>query len=327
MIGAVAYFSGTGGTAYCARLLADRIQAAEGSACCRLIPLDLSAYGRSEKSVQSIDEIVLPKNCNRLILMYPVYAGGPPAPVRRWVESLEHPSAPWPDADGRQETKPVLAAVLSVSAGGALWPNNDCRRRVIRGLELRGFEVDYEDMLVMPSNWTVSTPPKLVPFILTAAYRHIATIAREIHNGTRRRSGFAAGSAAVSWLASLEQRGASRFGRGIEVNHSCSSCGWCSRSCPVGNISMEESSFPVFSDSCVLCMRCLYGCPEGALSPSYMSFSMLSEGFRPPVRQEINESTAGSQAIGDKKNRAMIKSLTRSIVWYGVWKYVLRWLK
>jgi len=53
-------------------------------------------------------------------------------------------------------------------------------------------------------------------------------------------------------------------GRRIAVDRDkCTACGFCSRLCPVGNITMNGR--PEWSDLCQTCMRCLCFCPVGAV--------------------------------------------------------------
>lgn len=48
------------------------------------------------------------------------------------------------------------------------------------------------------------------------------------------------------------------------VSDACVSCGRCERSCPLGNIRLE-SGRPVWGDRCTHCMACICGCPTEAI--------------------------------------------------------------
>jgi ferredoxin len=323
---AVVFFSGTGSTEFCARRLAASLEESEPDSSVELIPLDLSRPrtpdagargGHAESAPASYEDIALPEGTERLAILFPVHAGDAPGPVRSWAAGLK------PPGNGRR----MPTAVLSVSGGGALWPNNDSRRRVIRDLERRGYAVFYEDMLVMPSNWTVATPAELVPLLYRAAQRSMAAVAGDLTAGTLRRSPIAPASAMVSWMAALERRGARRFGRNIAVGDACTSCGWCADHCPAGNISMDDDGRPAFDDSCELCMRCLYGCPADALDPHYLGFFKIRGDEASALRKaggSTDAATAGD--AGDEKTRALIDSAARGIIWSGVKRYLRRWL-
>ncbi len=45
----------------------------------------------------------------------------------------------------------------------------------------------------------------------------------------------------------------------------CVGCGLCSRSCPMGNIAMQDSR-PMWHDRCALCLRCYHICPQHAVA-------------------------------------------------------------
>ena len=51
----------------------------------------------------------------------------------------------------------------------------------------------------------------------------------------------------------------------FSVNDACVSCGICARSCPGGNITVEEGRHPVFGSSCLGCYGCAHICPHNAI--------------------------------------------------------------
>lgn len=65
------------------------------------------------------------------------------------------------------------------------------------------------------------------------------------------------------------------FARHIAIED-CVGCGWCSRNCPVGNITLHDAK-PVYGKACIMCFRCIYECPSGALSSK--NFMVLDEGY------------------------------------------------
>ena len=50
----------------------------------------------------------------------------------------------------------------------------------------------------------------------------------------------------------------------FHVAGSCVSCGKCAAACPLGNIRMEQG-LPVWGNRCTHCMACICGCPAGAI--------------------------------------------------------------
>lgn len=298
----IVYFSGTGGTACCARWMAEAL----ASSACEVVVGSLE-----EQSGASRPEV----GGRHLCLLYPVHAADAPDPLYHWLAGLE-------------QVSDQTAVVLSVSGGGQMWPNNDCRRRVVRLLEHKGYTVQWDSMLVMPSNWTIATPSNLVPFVYAATRRNIRTIASALLAGKSHRSATITFSRAVSWLGALERSGAWRFGAGIRVSGACTGCGWCIRSCPVGNISPGPEGKPVFGRSCILCMRCLYGCPANALHPSVLQFMYVSEGFKlvDATRADLlaNEAEELVLHLPSDELKRLIQSETTSLRWKGVKVYLER---
>lgn len=49
--------------------------------------------------------------------------------------------------------------------------------------------------------------------------------------------------------------------KAFHVDEGCISCGVCGKSCPVGNIRLEEGH-PVWGGHCIHCMACVHGCPQ-----------------------------------------------------------------
>lgn len=344
----IVYFSGTGGTETAALEL--RKLLSKGGRQARIFSLDRFTDGQEKGELQAVLS-----TSSLLFILYPVHAGDAPLPVYEWLEALQAaepaseqalppdtaapnpafsskasdvPGTPVPlrDSSGRHG-KTAAAAVFSVSGGGSMWPNNDCRRRVIRRLERKGAPVLYERMLVMPTNWTISTPAPVSALLLKALPHKLRRSLADIENGTVRRNSLAFGSALVSWVAKLEHKGARRFGRKLSVNDACNGCGWCARSCPRENIGMKKRGDgpqmlqPDFDNSCILCMRCIYGCPQGAIEPGFLKFMKIENGFSLPEREEV---TAAPQ-ISYPPNRAvttLLKTSVPGMMWKGVRSYL-----
>ncbi len=47
---------------------------------------------------------------------------------------------------------------------------------------------------------------------------------------------------------------------GFHVEGDCILCGTCVKSCPVGNVRLEDAG-PKWQDKCIHCMACVHGCP------------------------------------------------------------------
>ncbi len=245
----IVYFSGTGGTARFAAHIRDAL-AARGTA------VTLTELGPTPAP---------PVQAQRLVLVYPVYAGYAPQPIGQWIAAA---------LDGHG----TPAAVLSVSGGGEVPPNTACRVATIRQLQRKGYMVFYERMLVMPSNFIMPYSDALAAHLLRAAPIVAAQVAADVLAGTVRRTRPNPIDRVLRRLFLLEHIGSRYFGRGLLADKACNGCGLCARRCPRGNIAMQGGK-PAFGNGCVLCMRCLYACPQKAIRARMGGFAVLRGGF------------------------------------------------
>lgn len=245
----VVYFSGTGGTARIAACLADAFTTL-GAQCA------LTELGAGRETAPEAE---------LLVLAYPVYAANAPQPIGEWIAAA-------PEGAGRR------AAVISVSGGGEVSPNTGCRTATIRALQARGYQVAYEAMAVMPSNFGVAYSDALAATLLRRAPVFAARVARELLAGQTRRLRPHGIDRALSFVLLVEHMGSGRFGRSLRAGDACNGCGLCARRCPRGNIQMRQAQ-PAFGDRCVLCLRCVYGCPQRAIKPGFGRAVILKGGF------------------------------------------------
>ena len=257
----IVYFSGTGGSAKIADMLASRF---------------------SERGI-AVSEYELHKRTppnqqlrGLLILVYPVHVFNAPEPVYAYIDAL-------------QMAENAPSAVLSVSGGGEITPNTASRLRCIRRLEKRGYRVIYEKMLVMPSNCFVPTPDGLIARLFDTLPAKINSIVDELLSGLIRRTSPSALNRFFTFAGELKKTriGTRAFGKHIRSSDACSGCGLCERSCPQRNISIENGR-PVFHKNCVACLRCIYICPERALAPGLGKFIVLKKGYDLNAMQNIN---------------------------------------
>ncbi len=246
----VVYFSGTG----CTARAADAVEAA-------LVSRGVSV----NKQEIHHGNVVSNGDEDLLVLLFAVHAMNAPEPVYRWLKNMAR-------------VQGIPAAVLSVSGGGEVFPNKACRISSIKRLKKKGYDVTYEDMLVMPSNMNPATPDSLAVRLLEVLPQKTQNIADDLLAGVRRRTKPGLLNRTVSVLFEIEKLGAHLFGRVLYADDSCTSCGWCAVQCPSGNISMGELK-PVFDGKCVMCFRCVYGCPVNAIKPKHMGFVLSKQGF------------------------------------------------
>lgn len=277
----IAYFSGTGSTRYVAETFEKEFRSRNHSV-----------------EVRDTAGNTAPPPHDLLVICFAVHACNAPVPVLKWVKNL-------PEADR------IPAAVFSVSGGGEITPNLACRLGLKKRLKKKNYQVVYEDMIVMPSNWIVGTKPVLIDRLLEVLPVKVSHFADDLLAGKSRQTRPGLGNRLLSLLGRLEPAGARRFGKKIRVNASCTGCGLCARECPAGNISMKES-LPVFSNSCILCLKCLYGCPFHALAPGTAKFILVPGGY------DFNRMLAEKSEPSDID----IAGETRGFLWLGVRRYL-----
>jgi ferredoxin len=281
----LAWFSGTGGTERVGRCLAAQLE----------------TRGNLVQTIRlRTGEPVACDPHDRLVVLFAVHAMNAPEPVYAWLDAL-------PSVQGAK------AAVLSVSGGGEVSPNTACRLGCIRRLRKKGYSVDYDDMLVMPSNWIVATCEPLARMLLAVLPQRVSSIADDFASGREKYGNPHVIDRFLSFAGQLEQAMAPQFGRNIRVTEGCTGCGRCMAICPRGNIRMENGK-PVFLDQCVLCLGCIYGCPHKALQPRTMKWIVVPGGY----------DLAALDRMGPLTESVDIQKLTRGYIWSGIRKYLLK---
>jgi len=236
-------------------------------------------------------------NPNTLILLFPVYCFTAPAPVLRWFDGLRR-------ADG------IPAAVISVSGGGEIFPNRASRVSAIKLLKLKGYDVFFEDTVVMPSNYFVATPEPMDAMLLQVLPEKTGAIADGIMAGALKRSGPFFLDKFFARIGKSLIRHTKSWGRKIVVSDGCDGCGLCAAKCPSVNISMGDSR-PAFSDKCCMCLGCFYACPKDALTPRTAK-SIIVKSFD---LKELEEKAFASV-------RSDVSQIRAGLIWDGVKKYL-----
>ena len=176
--------------------------------------------------------------------------------------------------------------------------NHKASWRLIKKLEKKGYDVFYDRIIAMGSNWFIEYNDGFVKQLYKAATEKTVHMADELIAGTRRRyrfSGFAA--AMVSILSFCEEKiGARIFGITLHADKTCTKCGLCAKKCPVSNIKMNDH--PSFGSNCLMCMRCVYNCPVNAVKSRGMGFCILSGGYN--IRRIIKDSSLDDSFVNDK---------------------------
>ena len=243
-----------------------------------------------------------------LIVLFAVHAFNAPVIVYEWLKAMS-------------QVNKIPAIVISVSGGGEISPNTACRASCIRFLEKKGYEVNYEDMITMPSNIVVKTVDGLSIRLLKILPYKVEHIIDEILSGTIKRTRPKLVDRFFSYIGEAEKIGARFFGKHIKVNSDCNGCALCERNCPRKNIRMSNDK-PEFSNNCILCLNCIYGCPRKALTPGIGKFMVIKEGFNLNL---IEKRMLGVTSLNPLKNlpKDICGRALRSICWIHILKIKL----
>lgn len=246
----IIYFSGTGGTKKAAEAFVQEFTCQGISVQCNEIHATKPYH---------------PQAHDLLVVLYPVYAMNAPRPVYEFIDQLP-------------KAEKGLAAVISVSGGGEVLSNTASRLHCIKHLKKRGYRIAYEQMLIMPTNFFIRTPKELSLMLLKVLPDKVKKIVADLLSGVVRRTEPYLFDRILSLFTELEKEGSKLFGKKIKANSACNSCGLCAKSCPTGNIELQNG-IPVYDYRCCLCLRCIYNCPTKALQPGIGRKFILKGGF------------------------------------------------
>lgn len=279
----IAYFSGTGSTELAAECLERQLTEKGVKA------LKKNMAKVSPRKVQESD---------LLIILSPVYAFRLTELAERWIKKL-------PNGKHRH------AAVISVSGGGEVSPNTACRVPAKRYLTQRGYEVVYENMLIMPSNFQTQIGPPFNLALLTVLPHKIEIISNEILAGKKRLTIPKTKDRLITALGVAEHLGARIFGKKLYATSDCNQCGMCVKNCPKKNIRMEHGR-PQFGWRCMWCLKCVYACNRKAIVPGIMKSIILKDGYDIKRMNRLASKEPGrEQYTSDSKD-----------IWEGVLKYL-----
>ena len=248
------YYTGTGGSEWIARLLADKLKNDHRNVVVNRI------YRANISDVEKLEK-------DYYILFFPVHSFSAPQSIYEWVEHL---------AGNHCKT-----AVISVSGGGNVMTNSACRCKTVHLLKKRDFNVIYEEMVRMPNNWMKAPSKKKYTRILSKIPNKIDQIAQIVISEKRRKKLIYWIDYLISALGEAEKKGTYKFGNGIKVLDTCTACGLCAKNCCSSNIQIESQvhSKPKFGNRCDMCLGCVYNCPQKALQPTWGGFQVDKNGY------------------------------------------------
>ncbi len=197
--------------------------------------------------------------CDLLGFFYPVWGSNPPDPMVAYREKM-------PAGNGKK--------VFLLGNCCAL--NGDTGHFFKQVLESKGYDVQYTQHFIMPTNFNLPYEPenkwKRVPLkeerdqIIAAALVGLEKSVEAILAGERKDDG----KAFFEKMMGGMQRKTYWMGGAYKSHFSiaedkCVHCDLCIKMCPTGNITKDEDGKKVFGDKCILCVKCYNLCPKDAV--------------------------------------------------------------
>lgn len=237
----IAYFSGTGNTAWVVQRLAERLYS---------LGNDVTTHSCEDVPAAQID----PTACDAFGIAFPVHSSFAAPVFRDYLAQL--PSANTP-----------LFAITTAGywAGDTAWV-------AAQPLVSRGYDLFLCANVLMPNNFFIPkmdilpvTPPERVSRFLERATLRVARLAERIQGVDHHIEGTGPigrlGGALQRWgYTNFESRMLARF----HADEHCVGCGWCVSHCPTQSWELRDGHAH-FLDGCIFCMRCYSFCPVQAI--------------------------------------------------------------
>lgn len=247
----IVYFSGTGSSKKVATTIFESFKKRKNP--CEI--MNITETNPSEITDQDLLIIVSPVHAFRLVVI-----------VEKWLKGLPKTEAP------------KNAAVISVSAGGEVTPNTACRNKAKKILLKKRYNIVYEDMFMMPSNFGVPSTKDDIKEMNRLLPLRVEKMVSDISSGYKKILKPQFQDGIIASLGKAEHFGARLFGKMLKSNNSCTMCGLCSTNCPSRNIKIKDSKLK-FGFNCIWCMKCIYSCPQNSISPRILKSVVLKDGF------------------------------------------------
>lgn len=236
----ILYFSGTGNTAFAARLVEQELQN--------------SGIGTEIHSIEENFKIE-PNSFDFLILGCPKYYEYPTLHFVNWIKkNLTHSN----------RAVPTMMFVTQVGPMPTRW--NGIQKMLFK----KGFRLTVAKSFPIANNMTIfssfpETSEEKVRENIIKMRAEISELISSLINGKENIE------KAGAFLGTLEKSTAVLFTKifaAFFVKYSpsekCTGCSLCAKKCPKGNISMKDGQ-PVFGNNCIFCMRCINKCPANAI--------------------------------------------------------------
>jgi ferredoxin len=236
------WFSGTGNSLHVARKIAEHFPSME------LVPIT--------KSLVESKPAIKGKNIG---FVFPVYAYGPPAIVKRLMAAAEI---------GEVE----YCFAVATHGGG---PANSLMR-VKQLFESHDLPLQAAHTVRMPSNYVVGSNPltgeKAKAIFEKGDLECDEVCALLVKKTLTPVSTTGLGGKFMSWAVHpLFMKGLKKVDGKFFAQESCTGCGICVKVCPMGNITLTGEKKPKWGGECEYCLGCIHICPEHSIQTSILT--------------------------------------------------------
>lgn len=268
------YFSGTGNTKIVVEQLAEELRKKE-------MQVTIKDIVHMKET-----EILFPKGEYDLIgIGAPVYGFGTPRLVMDFLNK-------WKEGKGQ-------SVFLLRTAADFVSVNHNCSGKMISLLEKKNYQVCYDRIVVMGSNWAYEYPKELVKQFLEVSKKKTKHMAMELAENINRRHHPSLIVKLLTFPSHFfeEKLGEKFFSKSLRTTENCVSCGLCEKNCPTKNIKVQGQTVEFFGD-CMMCMKCIYSCPTKAIYSKYMNFTILKGGYN--IHQIAEEDTIKEEFVTEE---------------------------
>lgn len=174
------------------------------------------------------------------------------------------------------------------TAGGVALQNYNASKALMRSLGRKGYNVFYERLFAVNSNWIVKYDDATVQQLFEATKRKAAIMCEEVISGAERKYKTCRLQQIKMWfIRKISSVGLRLVVKDLKVENTCSHCGICVKNCPSGNI-CEKGGKIKFKLSCSTCLRCVYSCPKSAIKFKHLKFIPIPGGY--DINKILNKS-------------------------------------
>lgn len=251
---ALYYFSGTGNTEIVAKMIKEELEKLEY--CVDFIRIEDVMKGSCSIEVNKYDMVGIGSQ---------VIGFGVPYLVQKFIRLFPN-----------EIKKKVF---IFRTAGGVAPINYNASKPMIRALSKKGYDVFYERIFSISSNWITRFDDAVIRQLYEATGKKAAVMCMEVISGQKRilKTGIRL-MLLMETIAFISTCFFRLIGKDMKIDNSCTGCGLCIKNCPSNNICKKDGKIK-FKLSCNSCLRCIYSCPKHAMSLRLLSFFPVKGGY------------------------------------------------